>query len=192
MFKCKNEACPKPFEKLFTLKSKNKYQLKRSCTLLGNLCKSKFSQLCINYCGQHLCNKIVFSQNTDLEQSTTQKFFKENLRLIFSLLTMLHFYFDIVLYTKIKISHKELIIWLLKWTPNSKISDGSGDKIVNDLLPVPIIHQTCLKAEIALLIQDHIEKLFSYDKVEITNASIIYLSFYNYFPFRLMLIEKQK
>ena len=80
MFKCKSKACAKPFEKLFTLKSKNKYQLKRSCTLLENLCKSKFSQLCINYCGQHLCNKIVFSQNTDLEQSTTLKFFKEKLK----------------------------------------------------------------------------------------------------------------
>ena len=32
MFKCKNKACPKAFENLFTLKPKNKYQLKRSCT----------------------------------------------------------------------------------------------------------------------------------------------------------------
>ena len=48
-----------------------------------------------------------------------------------------------------------------------------GDKIVNDLLPVPIIHQTCLKIETELLIQDHIEKLFAYDKVVINNASRI-------------------
>ena len=71
MFKCKNRACPKAFENLFTLKPKNKYQLKRSCTLLEPFCKSKFSQLCINYCGPYLWNKIVLSQNTDLEQSTT-------------------------------------------------------------------------------------------------------------------------
>ena len=34
MFKCKNKACPKAFENLFTLKPKNIYQLKRNCTLL--------------------------------------------------------------------------------------------------------------------------------------------------------------
>ena len=51
--------------------------------------------------------------------------------------------------------------------------DGSGNKIVNDLLPVPIIHQTCFKTEIALSIQDHIEKLSAYDKVVISNASRI-------------------
>ena len=110
MFKCKNKVCPKAFENLLTLKPKNKYQLKRSCTLLEPFCKSKFSQLCINYRGPHIWNTIVISQNTDLVQSTTLKVFKENLRLIFSLSTMLHFYFDIVLYKKIKMSHKELII----------------------------------------------------------------------------------
>ena len=77
MFKCKNKACPKAFENLFTLKPKNKYQLKRSCTLLEPFCKSKFSQLCINYRGPHLWNTIVLSQNTDSEQSTTLKLFKE-------------------------------------------------------------------------------------------------------------------
>ena len=110
MFKCKNKACPKAFENLFTLKPKNKYQLKRSCTLLEPFCKSKFSQLCINYRGPHLWNTIALSQNTDLEQSIILNFLKKNLRLIFSLLTMLHFYFDIVLYKKIRMSHKELII----------------------------------------------------------------------------------
>ena len=54
-----------------------------------------------------------------------------------------------------------------------KIFDCSGDKIVNDLLPVPIINQTSLKTEIVLLIQDHIKKLFAYDKVVINNASRI-------------------
>ena len=34
MFKWKNKACSKAFENVFTLKPKNKYQLKRSCTLL--------------------------------------------------------------------------------------------------------------------------------------------------------------
>ena len=58
MFKCKKRACTKAFENLFTLKSKNKYQLKRSCTLFESFCKSKFSQLCINYCGPHLWNTI--------------------------------------------------------------------------------------------------------------------------------------
>ena len=76
MFKCKNETCPKTFENLFTLTPKNKYQLKRSCTLLEPYCKSKFSQLCINYPGPHLCNTIVLSQNTDMEQSATLNFFK--------------------------------------------------------------------------------------------------------------------
>ena len=42
MYKCKNKACPKAFESLFTLKPKNKYQ-KRSCTLLGPFRKSKIS-----------------------------------------------------------------------------------------------------------------------------------------------------
>ena len=80
MFKCKNKACPKAFENVFTLKPKNKYQLKRSCTLLEPFCKSKFSQLCINYRGPHLWNTIVLSQNTDLEQSITLKLFKEKLK----------------------------------------------------------------------------------------------------------------
>ena len=65
--------------------------------------------------------------------------------LIFSLLAilhfyfdivLLHFYFDIVLYKKIRMSHKELP----KETSNLKIFDGSGDNTVNDLLPIPIIH----------------------------------------------------
>ena len=67
---------PKAFENLFTFKPKNKYQLKRSCTLLKPFCKSKLSQLCINYRGPHLWNTIVLSQN--MEQTTTLKVFKEN------------------------------------------------------------------------------------------------------------------
>ena len=109
MFKCKNKACPKAFENVFTLKPKNKYQLKRSCTLLQPFCKSKFSQLSTNYRGPHLWNTIVLSQNTNLEQSITLKLFKDS-RLIFSLLTILHFYFDFVFYKKIQMSRKELII----------------------------------------------------------------------------------
>ena len=80
MFKCKNKACPKAFENLFTLKPKNKYQLKKSCTLLKPFCKSKFSKLCINYRGPHLWNTIAVGQNTDLEQSITLKLFKERLK----------------------------------------------------------------------------------------------------------------
>ena len=80
MFKCKNKAFPKAFENLFTLKPKNKYQLKRSCTFLDPFCKSKFSQLCINYCRQHLWNTIVLSQSTDLEHSIALKISKERLK----------------------------------------------------------------------------------------------------------------
>ena len=80
MFKCKNKACPKAFKNLFTLKPKDKYHLKRSCTLLEPFCKSKFSQVYINYRGPHLWNTIVFSQNTDLEQSKALKFFKGKLK----------------------------------------------------------------------------------------------------------------
>ena len=69
MFKNKNKACPKAFENLFTLKPKNKFQLKRSCTLLEPFCKSEFSQLCINYRGPQLWNTIVLNKNTDLEIS---------------------------------------------------------------------------------------------------------------------------
>ena len=97
MFKCKNKTCPKAFKNVFTLKPKNKYRLKRSCTLLEPFCKIKFSQLCITCRGPHLWNTIVLSQNTDLEKSITLKFLKKNLRLIFLPLTMLHFYFDFVL-----------------------------------------------------------------------------------------------
>ena len=100
MFKCKNKACSKAFESLFTLKPKNKNQLKRSCTLLEPFCKSKFSQLCINYRGSYLWNTIVLSQNTDLEQSIALRLLKKKSRLILSLLTMLHFYFDVVLYRR--------------------------------------------------------------------------------------------
>ena len=111
MFKCKNKPCPKAFESLFTLKPKNKYQLKRSCAPFEPFCKSKFNQLCINYRGPHLWNTIILNRNTDLEQSATLKFFKEKLKAyMFSLLTMLHFCFDIVLYKKIRMSLKELII----------------------------------------------------------------------------------
>ena len=80
MFKCKSKACLKAFENLFTLKPKNRCQLKGSCTLLEHFCKSKFSQLCINYRGPHLWNTVVLSQDTDLEQCTTLKFFKEKLK----------------------------------------------------------------------------------------------------------------
>ena len=77
------KACPKALENLFTLKAKNKYQLKRICTLPEPSCKSKFSQLCIDYRGPHLWNTIVLSQNTDLEQSITLKLFKERLKAYF-------------------------------------------------------------------------------------------------------------
>ena len=97
MFKCKNKACSKAFENLFTLKPKNKYQLKRSCTLLEPFFKSKFSQLCISYRGPHLWNTTVLSQNADLSNLQHYNFLKKNLRLILSLLTMLHFYFDIAI-----------------------------------------------------------------------------------------------
>ena len=80
MFKCKNKACPKTFENLFTLKPKNKYQLKRSCTLLDLFCKSKFNQLYIDYRGPHVWNTVALSQNTDLEQSITLKNFKERIK----------------------------------------------------------------------------------------------------------------
>ena len=100
MFKCKNKASPKAFENLFTLKPKNKYQLKRSCTFLEPFCKSEFSQW----------NTIVLSQNTDLEQSTALKFWKRKC----SFLTMLNFCFDIVLYKNRRMSHKELISLLSK------------------------------------------------------------------------------
>ena len=80
MFKCKKKACPKAFENLFTLKPKNKYQLKRSCIFLEPFCKSKFSQLCINYRGPHLWNTVVLRKNTDLEQFMTLKLFKETIR----------------------------------------------------------------------------------------------------------------
>ena len=73
MFKCKNKAFPKEF--CFTLKPKNKHHLKRRCALIEPFCKSKFSQLCINYRGPHLWNTIVLSQNTDLEQFTALIFF---------------------------------------------------------------------------------------------------------------------
>ena len=65
---------------LFSLKPKNKNQLKRSCTVLQSFCKSKFTQLCINYRGAHPRNTIALSQNTDLEQYTTPKLFKEKLK----------------------------------------------------------------------------------------------------------------
>ena len=74
---------------------------------------------------------------------------------------MLYFYFDIVLRTHYLIDEIDIQF------------ENSGDKIVNGLLPVPIIHQTCLKTEIALLIQGRIVKLFAYDKVVISNANRI-------------------
>ena len=91
MFKCKNKACPKPFENLFTLKPKNEYQLKRSCALLEPFCKSRFRQVYINYLGPHLWNTIVLSHNAELEHPQQYNFLKKNLWLIFSLLTMLYF-----------------------------------------------------------------------------------------------------
>ena len=56
---------------LFSLKPKNKNQLKRSCTVLQSFCKSKFTQLCINYRGAHPRNTIAL---------TTPKLFKEKLK----------------------------------------------------------------------------------------------------------------
>ena len=75
----KKQSLSQGFRK-FTLKLKNKYQPKRSCTLLEPFFKSKFSQLCINYRGPHLRNTIVLYQNTDLEQSIILKWFKEKLK----------------------------------------------------------------------------------------------------------------
>ena len=74
------QSLPQSFRKFFILKTKNKYQLKRSCTLLEPFCKSKFSQLCINDRGPYLWKTIVLSQNTDLEQSIALKTFKERLK----------------------------------------------------------------------------------------------------------------
>ena len=93
MFKYQSKAYPKAFENVFTLKPKNKYQLKRSSTLLKPFCKSKFSQVCINYRGPHLWNTIVLSQYTDLKQSTTLKIFKEKLKTYLSTLDDVTFLF---------------------------------------------------------------------------------------------------
>ena len=79
-FKCKNEACPQAFESLLTLKPKNKYQLKRICTLLQPFCKCEFRQICISNLGPHLWNTIVLSQNTDLEKCATLNFFNEKIK----------------------------------------------------------------------------------------------------------------
>ena len=73
----KKQSLSQGFRK-FTLKLKNKYQPKRSCTLLEPFFKSKFSQLCISYRGPR--NTIVLSQNTNLEQSIILKWFKEKLK----------------------------------------------------------------------------------------------------------------
>ena len=80
MFKCKNESCRQAFKDLFTLKPKNKYQLKRSCSLLQPFRKSEFSHICISYLGPHLWNTIVLSQNTDSEKCIPLIFFKEKLK----------------------------------------------------------------------------------------------------------------
>ena len=108
MFKCKNKV----FENLFTLKPRSKYRLKRGCTFLEPYCKSKFSQLCVNYRRPNLWNIIALSQNTDLEQPRTLEVFKEKLKAYpFTLDNVtLYFNFEIVLYKKIKMSHKELVI----------------------------------------------------------------------------------
>ena len=91
-----------------------------------------------------------------LEQSTTLSFFKEKLRLTFSSSTMLHVYSDIVLHHE---RLYEVITYLSKQTSNSKIFHGSGDKILHDLIRVPMMHQTCFKTYVALLIPDHPGKL---------------------------------
>ena len=55
-----------------------------------------------------------------------------------------------------------------------KIFDGSSDNIVNDLLPVPIIHPTCLQTQTVLLIQNHIEKLLlAYGKAVVSNCKLL-------------------
>ena len=66
--------------KFIYLKTKNKYQLNRSSTLLEPCCKSKFRQLYIQYRGPHIWNTIALSQNSDLELSSTLNFFKERLK----------------------------------------------------------------------------------------------------------------
>ena len=104
------QSLSQSFRKLFTLKPKNKYKLKRSCTLLEPFCKSKFSQLCVNYRGPHVGNTIVLSKNTDLEQSTTLEIFKERFNAYLFTLTILHFCFHIVLSKNIRMSHKEFVI----------------------------------------------------------------------------------
>ena len=66
-------------QNFFSLKPKNKYQLKRSCTVLEPFCKGKFTPLCINYRGAHPQNTML-SKNTDLELYTTLKLIKEKLK----------------------------------------------------------------------------------------------------------------
>ena len=56
-----------------------------------------------------------------------------------------------------KMPHKDVVIWLSRYTSYSKILNGSGDKIVNDLPPVSIIHHTCFKTYVTLLTQDDTE-----------------------------------
>ena len=59
---------------------KTKKEISAKEPLFEPFCKSKFTHLCINYCGAHLRNTIALSQNTDLEQSTTLILFKEKLK----------------------------------------------------------------------------------------------------------------
>ena len=73
------QSLSQSFRTFIYLKTKKKYQLKRSWALLEPFCKTKFRQLCINYRGSYQWNTIMLSQNTDLEQSITLKILKEKL-----------------------------------------------------------------------------------------------------------------
>ena len=64
------------------------------------------------------------------------------LRLIFSFLIMLHFFWYCAIQEE-RMAHKEFSIWLSKETSDSKIFDGFDDNTANDVpSSVPIIHQT--------------------------------------------------
>ena len=79
MFKCKTNESPVSFHNLYTLKDKNKYNLRNDNQIQQPLSLTNFGKSCISYRGAFLWNKIVL-KNFDFSHEWNYLSFKKKLK----------------------------------------------------------------------------------------------------------------
>ena len=92
MYKCKTNASPVSFHNLYTLKDKNKYNLRNDNLIRQPFSQTNFGKSCISFRGAFLWNKIVL-KNFNFSNEWNYLSFKKKLKEIILSLEDIFLYF---------------------------------------------------------------------------------------------------